>query len=163
MRTRLTASYSVFSKIIIATLIFVGSFIFFVNIGVTVWFGKGTPVFAIVLFIASWLLVQFITKDRTVIEFDASDFYIVDATSKTEQKFRLENVIWLNLRPGMIKVSRWFVRYSLHYLDNYQQENKIRLWVSWTGKPLDEFVNAVKKKNPDFKYKGWTWTFDTKD
>jgi hypothetical protein len=163
MRTRLTATYSVFTRIMISILIFVGSFILFVNMGFTIWLGRGIPVFAVILLITSYLLLRFILKDRVVIEFDSGDFYIVDASSKTEQKIPLENVSCLNLRPGIIKMTRWYARYSIHYLDNYQQEQKIRLYADWLGKPLKDFVSAVKKKNSSFEFKDYTWTLDFKD
>jgi hypothetical protein len=163
MHTRLTATYSVFDKIILSVFVFLFSLVGLSKIRFPSWIGGGTPVLTILLFAISYLLIQLIIKKRRVIEFDADNFYIVDLSSKTEQKIPLENVSWLNMRPGKIEVNRWFVPYSLHYQDNNKKEQKISIYVDWLGKPIKEFVQFVIIKNPDFEFKNCTWTFDFKD
>ncbi|HEY4965684.1 MAG TPA: hypothetical protein VII28_04760 [Puia sp.] len=163
MRTRLTASYSPFSKILIAIFIFVFVIVILAHIILPVWLTRVFAVFEIILLIASYGFARFITKNRIVIEFDANYFYIVDVASKTEQKFPLENVSWVNLRPGKVEISSQFVPYILHYLDNDQQEQKIKVWVNWLDKPVKEFTHSVEKKNQEFEYKDSTFTFDYKD
>ena len=163
MRTRLTASYSPFSKILLAIFIFVFLIAILAHLILPVWLTRVFTFFEIILLIASYLFARFITKNRVVIEFDSSFFYIVNVASKTEQKFPLENVSWLNLRPGKAEVSSRFVPYILHYLDNDQQEQKIKLWVNWLDEPVKAFTNSVEKKNPAFEYNQSTWTLDYKD
>ena len=150
MRTRLTASYSPFSKILIGVFIFVFSIVVLAHIILPVWLTRVFTVFEIILLIASYLFARFITKNRIVIEFDASFFYIVDVASKTEQKLPLENVSWLNLRPGKIEVSSRFVPYILHYQDNNRQKQSIKVWVDWLDEPVKVFTNSIKKRNPEF-------------
>lgn len=150
MRTRLTASYSPFSKILIGVFIFVFSIVILAHIILPVWLTRVFTVFEIILLIASYLFARFITKNRIVIEFDASFFYIVDVASKTEQKLPLENVSWLNLRPGKIEVSSRFVPYILHYQDNNRQKQSIKVWVDWLDEPVKAFTNSIKKRNPEF-------------
>lgn len=163
MRTRLTMNYSIFLKGLLTFFIFLFSFVFAASTGFTSKLGNLTPVFELLLIIASFFLVQFITKDRTVIEFDEDYLYIVNKTVENEEKFPLEHVSWLNLRPGIMKGNRWFVRFSLHYLDADGQPQRIKLWIDWLGNPLKSFVKLVKQKNPAFVYKDATWTFDYKD
>ena len=150
MRTRLTASYSPFSKILIGVFIFVFSIVVLAHIILPVWLTRVFTVFEIILLIASYLFARFITKNRIVIEFDTSFFYIVDVASKTEQKLPLENVSWLNLRPGKIEVSSRFVPYILHYQDNNRQKQSIKVWVDWLDEPVKVFTNSIKKRNPEF-------------
>jgi len=163
MRTRLTASYSAFSKILIAIFIFVFFIVFLAHIMLPAWLTKVFTIFELILLVVSYGVARFITKSRVIVEFDTSYFYIIKASSKTEQKFPLENVSWLNLQPGNIEVTSRFVPYSLHYLDNDQQEQKIKVWVNWLDKPVKEFANLIREKNPEFEYKDSRLNFDYKD
>jgi hypothetical protein len=163
MRTRLTASYSAFSKILIAIFIFVFSIVFLAHIMLPEWLTRAFTVFEVILLVVSYGVARFITKSRVIVEFDTDYFYIINAASKTEQKFPLENVSWLNLQPGNIEVTSRFVPYSLHYLDNDQREQKIKVWVNWLDKPVKEFANSIREKNPEFEYKDSRLTFDYKD
>jgi hypothetical protein len=163
MRTRLTASYSAFSKILLAIFIFVFSIVLLAHFILPEWLTKVFTVFEIILLVVSYLFARYITKSRVIVEFDASFVYIMDAASKTEQKFPLENVSLLNLHPGKIEVTSRFVPYSLHYLDNDQQEQKIKVWVNWLDKPVIEFANSIREKNPEFEYRDSRLSFDYKD
>lgn len=160
MRTRLTASYSGFSKILLAIFIFVFTIVIMVHISLPVTKIRLFPFFEIGLLIVSYLFARFITKNRSVVEFDSSYFYILDVARKTEQKFPLENIVWLDMVQGKNEVSSRFVPYSLHYLDNDQQEQKIKVWVNWIDKPVKEFAESIRKKNPDFEHKDAIWTLD---
>jgi hypothetical protein len=106
------------------------------------------------------VVARLITKNRVLIEFDTDSFYIVDVASKKEQKFPLENVVWLDLQPGNMEVSSRFVPYSLHYLDHEQQEQIIKVWVNWLDKPVKEFAESIREKNPDFECKHSNHLFD---
>jgi hypothetical protein len=163
MRTRLTASYSAFSKILLAIFIFVFFIVLLAHFILPAWLTKVFTVFEIILLFISYLFARFITKNRVIVEFDTSFVYIIDADSKAEQKFPLENVSLLNLHPGKIEVTSRFVPYSLHYLDNEKQEQKIKVWVNWLDKPVKEFANSIREKNPDFEYRDSRLTFDYKD
>lgn len=163
MRTRLTASYSPFSKILLGVFIFVFFIVILAHFILPVWLTRVFTFFEIILLIVSYLFARLITKNRIVIEFDSSFFYIVNVDSKTEQKFPLENVSWLNLRPGKTEVSSRFVPYILHYLDNDQQEQKIKVWVNWLDEPVRTFTHFVGNKNPSFEYNDSSWSLDYKN
>lgn len=163
MRTRLTASYSPFSKILIGVFIFVFSIVILAHFILPVWLTRVFTFFEIILLIASYLFARLITKNRIVIEFDSSFFYIVNVASKEEQKIPLENVSWLNMRPGKVEVSSRFVPYILHYFDNNQQEQRIKVWVNWMDEPVKAFTSSIEKKNPAFEYNDSSWSLDYKD
>jgi len=163
MRTRLTASYSAFSKILLGVFIFVFTIVILAHISLPSRLTNIYPSFEIILLVTAYLVARIITRNRVVIEFDECFFYIVEVSSKQEQKFPLENVIWLNLRPGTIEVSSRFVPFSLHYMDNDEQEQIIKVWVSWLDKPVREFADSIRKKNPDFEFRNSNWTIDYKD
>jgi hypothetical protein len=160
MRTRLTASYSPFSKVLIAIFIFVFLIAILAHIMLPEWLTRVFTFFEIILLVACYLFARLITKNRVVIEFDASFFYIVDVSSKTEQRFPLENVVWLNMHPGKTEVSSRFVPYILHYMDNNEQEQKVKLWVNWLDEPVKAFTNSVEKKNPAFEFNDSNWMLD---
>jgi hypothetical protein len=163
MRTRLTASYSGFSKILLGIFIFVFTIVILAHINLPARLTRVYPAFEIILLITAYVVARLITKNRVLIEFDAGFFYIVDVASKKEQKFPLENVIWLNLQPGKMEVSSRFVPYSLHYLDNEEREQKIKVWVNWLDKPVREFADSIRKKNPGFEFKNANRAYDCKD
>ena len=163
MRTRLTASYSAFSKILLGIFIFVFTIVILAHISLPSKLTSIYPAFEVILLVIAYVVARLITKNRILIEFDPAFFYIVDVASKKEQKFPLENVIWLNLQPGNIEVSSRFVPYSLHYLDNDRQEQIIKVWVNWLDKPVREFADSIRKKNPDFEFKNSKWTLDYKN
>jgi hypothetical protein len=153
MRTRLTASYSAFSKILLGIFIFVFTIVILAHINLPSRLTRVYPAFEVILLLTAYVVARFITKNRVLIEFDSVYFYIVDVASKKEQKFPLENIVWLNLQPGKMEVSSRFVPYSLHYLDHEEQEQIIKVWVNWLDKPVREFADSIRKKNPDFEYK----------
>jgi hypothetical protein len=164
MRTRLSAKFSIWFKILTSFFLFLFSFILLTKLPHDPWPVWFTFSLDAVLFTGSYMTVQYFCKDRTVISFNPNNLYITDVKSNTEDIIPLEHVSWLNMRMNSIKTGAiWYQRYSIHYIDNYNQEQKIRLYIKLMGDSLMEFVKAAKAKNPDFRYKNWSWTLDLKD
>jgi hypothetical protein len=164
MRTRLSAKFSIWFKILTTLFLFLFSFILLTKLPHDPWPVWGNLTFEAILITSFYLLVQYFFKDRTVIAFDRDNLYITDVIAHAEQVIPLEHVSWLNMRMNSIKTGAiWYRGYSLHYADDYHQEQKIRFYIKSTGNELREFVTLAKNKNPEFRYKNWSWTFDLKD
>ena len=164
MRTRLSAKFSVWFKIGYSFILFLFSFIFLAGLSHDPWPVWITFSLESILFVASYLLIDYFLKDRKIIAFDLDNLYISDVTSNTEHVIPLEHVSWLNMRMNTLKQGAyWYRRYSLHYEDSTNQEQKIRFYVGTSSSELRDFVEKAKTKNPDFRYKNWSWTFDLKD
>ena len=164
MHTRLSAKFSIWFKIGTSLFIFLFSFILLTKLPHDPWPVWANLSFEVILFAASYMLVDYFFKDRTVIAFDPDNLYITDVISNAEQVIPLEQVSWLNMRMDTIKTGAiWYQKYSLHYEDEYHQEQKIRFYIKSTSYPLREFLKVTKNKNPNFRYKNWSWTFDLKD
>jgi hypothetical protein len=116
------------------------------------------------ILVASFMLVHYVFKDRKIIEFDQNYLYIENVILNTEEVIPLKNIHWLNMRMGTIETgTTWYFKYSLHYSDIKNVEQKIRFYIKSSCKELTDFVKLVKIKNPDFRDKNWSWTFDLKD
>ena len=164
MRIRLSAKFSIWFKILASFFLFLFSFILLTKLAHDPWPVWFTFSLDAVLLTGAYMTVQYFCKDRTVISFDQNNLYITDVKFNTEDVIPLEHVSWLNMRMNTIKMGAiWYRRYSIHYVDNYNQEQKVRLFIKLMGDSLVEFVKAAKAKNPDFRYKNWSWTFDLKD
>lgn len=164
MRTRLSAKFSVWFKIGVSIFLFLFSFILLSSLPHDPWPVWLSLSIEVILFAVSYLLADYFFKDRIVIAFDQDFLYITNVISETEQVIPLEHMIWLNMRMNTIKSGAyWYRSYSLHYDDGYNQEQKNRLYIESSSKALREFVTIAKNKNPDFRYKNWSWTFDVKD
>jgi hypothetical protein len=164
MRTRLSAEYSIGFKILNAFLLFVVSFILLTNLPHDPWPVWFTFSLDAILLTGSYLMVQFFLKDRVVISFDENSLYLTNVITNSEQIIPLEQVTWLNMRMNIIKTGGiWYTRYSLHYNDMNNPDQKIKFYNKSTDNSLYSFVKAAKAKNPDFRYKNWSWTLDLKD
>jgi hypothetical protein len=95
------------------------------------------------------------------VEFDSDHVYITNNQEETEKQIPLHDVIKLNARPywGYAGGER-FTRYSLHYIDEYKMPQKVKFLIFSTNKHVGQFISLVKSKNPSFKEKNWTHTFD---
>jgi len=167
MRYRLSSTYTLWQKIIVTVLLF-GLLL------VTDLYGfilRNLPDlgFAKILIILAFAflcfkLVDFILRERKVIEFDEENLYIVDKKNEQEEYIPLRNLTKLNMRPTNFHIGNyWFNKYSLAFIDQVSQEQKIRFFIQ-IGKPnTEKFLSLVKAKNPDFRYKNWTHTFDFSD
>jgi hypothetical protein len=164
MRTRLSATYSTGFRILVTFLVFAACFILLTNLPHDPWPVWFTFSLEAILLSGSFLLVQFLLKDRVVISFDENNLYLTNVISNSEQVIPLERVTWLNMRMNTIKTGAiWYTRYSLHYIDIDNLEQKIKFYNKSTDNSLYSFVKAAKKKNPDFRFKNWSWTLDLKD
>lgn len=106
-------------------------------------------------------LVDFLFRERKVIEFDEENLYIIDKQKEQEECIPLKNLIKLNMRPMYLDIGNyWFNKHSLKFVDSLNQEKQTCFYIR-TGSPnTQKFLSLVKSKNPDFIYKNWTHTFD---
>ncbi len=162
MRTRLSAKYSMWVKLPITLIVFVIAFIIAAKLNIIAFLdAPRSYIFEIILLFACCRLVFFVLKDRKVIEFDESFLYIVDNKQGIETRIPLKNITWLNRRLRDFKVGAlWFCWYSLHYLDEFNQQQRIRFFIKVPSEPCSRFAGLVKGKNPDFRFKNWSWNFD---
>jgi len=164
MRTRLSVKFSVWFKIGTSFFLFLFSFILLTKLPHDPWPVWASLAFEAILFTSSYLVVQYFFKNRRVIAFDQDNLYITHVLSQEEQVIPLKQVSWLNMRMNRIKTGAiWYWGYSLHYTDDYNQEQKIRFYIESGSKELREFVGLAKNRNPEFQFKNWSWTFDLKD
>jgi hypothetical protein len=171
MRARLSAVYSSWIKGGLA--FFVCLFVYILSSGVRRAlfdsFGERVEgwlffLFAIVLFWGCYQLIAFVLKDRKIVEFDDTYLYIEDKKTATETQVPLENVFWLNMRMRELKMGTvWFFFYSLHYRDESRMERKVKFFIRTGSDEFAKFLTLVKAKNPDFRFKNWSWSFDFKD
>jgi hypothetical protein len=126
--------------------------------------GLGNIIFISGFFFLCFKLIDFLLKERRVIEFDEDNLYIVDKQRQQEAYIPLKKLTRLNMRPAWFSIGNyWFNKYSLKFIDDFSQEQKISFYIQ-AGKPnTQKFVSFVKSRNPYFNYKNWTHTFDLSD
>jgi hypothetical protein len=164
MRHKLSATYTLWQKIIVTILLF--GLLIVTDVYGSILRSLPDLGFVNILFIFAFIflcfkLVDFVLKERIVIEFDDDSLYIVDKKNEQEEHVPLRNLIRLNLRPVYFHIGNyWFNKHSLTFIDNLGQEQKIRFYVQTGKQNTQKFLSLVKSKNPDFRYKNWTHTFD---
>jgi hypothetical protein len=101
---------------------------------------------------------------ETILEYDDDNLYILNPRDNSERSIPLEKLTRLNMRPTGSRIGAyWFQSYSLHFLDEAGQEEKIRCNLRIYTSSVDQFESFVKSKNPDFTFKNWTHSFDWSD
>lgn len=167
MRYKLSATYTLWQKIIVTILLF--GFLMVTDVYGSVLRSLPNLGFVNIIFVFGFIflcfkLVDFILKERNVIEFDDENLYIVDKKNEQEEYIPLRNLIKLNMRPTNFHIGNyWFNRHSLTFIDNLGQEQKVRLYIQTGKENTQRFLLLVKSKNPNFRYKNWTHTFDFSD
>jgi hypothetical protein len=166
MKVRLSASYTLWMKVLLTLLLFA------VLLATDVYgsvlrnlpdIGEiGEVVIKIPLFIfLCYKLVDFILKERKVVEFDEEYVYIITKKDSLECLIPLYNVLKLNMRPVNFRIGNYnFNRYNLYYTSGAGTTEKQSFFIRTAGKELQQFINFTKQQNPDFRYKNWTHSFD---
>lgn len=164
-RRRLNAKYSVGIKIVLTIFLFiilgitgVWGFIYrFLPDWGPVWNWTMTALDAFVCY----KLIDFILKDRRVLEFDDEWLYVINKKEDTEEQIPLRCIVALNRRPHSWEIGAYlFNRYSIHYVDDFYAKGKVAFMAGPGWRNLYEFEEKVSRQNPNFKAKRWTHSFD---
>ena len=164
MRQRLSAEYTVWPKIALTILLFA-------TLLVTDIYGtvlRNLPDLVVGHYVAIFLFIflcykfiDFLLRERIVVEFDSDNLYIIDKKYQQEEPIPLQKILNLSVRPAYFHIGRyWFFRHSLTFIDNLNQEQKISFNIQTGRKSTKNFTALVKEKNPNFRYKNWTHPFD---
>jgi hypothetical protein len=165
MRIRLSGKIPVVEKIHVAFLIFF--FLSTVSAVLLMSIGFRIPVWYVLVatyFIASYPLSQYLYKDRIVVSFNLENFYITNVNSGTEEVIPLSHATHLNTRiPEIRKDSIWSWKYRLYYLDNFNNDQNVRLFINQRSIEFREFITFAKMKSPNFRIIHYSKWFDLRD
>jgi len=161
MRQRLSAKFSMGQKITIAFLLLVALLV----TGISGTISNLFPELAMIPFLVtgllaagSFALIQFLMKDRKIVEFDDENLYVIYVKDQQEKTIPLRNLTKLALRPPKLEIGAyWFWTYSLTFTGESGTEEKIRFMMLVGRSSYQQFIPLVTAKNPDFKVRNWTF------
>ena len=101
---------------------------------------------------------------ETILEYDDDNLYIINPKDSIERSIPLKNLVWLNMRPSGSRIGNYgFQHYSLHFINETGQEEKVRCNIRLDNSVVSQFESLVRSKNPSFTFKNYTHTFDWTD
>lgn len=165
-RTRLSAKYSLWMKILLTLALFILLFATGVAgaiLRVLPDLGDiGEVVIKLPLFIfLCYKLIDFLFKERKVAEFDHEYLYITINKENLEYQIPLQKILKLNRRPGSFSIGGYnFSHYNLYFINDSGATEKQSFFIRSGWDELFQFIKLVKAKNPDFISKTWTHSFD---
>lgn len=161
MRQRLAAKFSVGQKIVSTILLLVFVLISGISGKIIDLFPELASIDFLVsgcLAAASFAVIQFVMKDRKVIEFDDENLYIIRVKDQQEMAIPLRNLIKLSLRPPKLEIGAyWFWTYSLTFTGETGMEENIRFMMVVGRSSYQQFLPLVISKNPNFKVRNRTF------
>jgi hypothetical protein len=161
MRQRLSAKFSIGQKIALAMILLAMMLITGISGKIANLFPElaniGFLVFGI-LAVASFAIINFLLKDRKIVEFDDENLYVVSVKDQQKRAIPLRNLNMLALRPPKLEIGAyWFWTYSLTFTGDAGTEEKILFMMIVGRSSCQQFIPLVTSKNPGFKVKNWTF------
>lgn len=99
------------------------------------------------------LLVFFFTRPNMY--YDENNFYIAQARRKNIE-IPLANIQSINY--SILSFQKFSHSYRIKYLNDNNEIKSIRLFPGMS--PISEFINCVKKENPNVTTKNWSYGFN---
>lgn len=163
MRQRLSARYTLWQKIPLTFMLFV--IVLLTGISGKILNNLPDSLFVMVLVFAllaafCFMIIQFLLKERTIVEFDDENLYIINLKDQQQRSIPLAKMIRLNMRPpGFVIGTFSFWTFSLSFTNDSNQDEKIKFVMQegMLSSPYKRFVSLTTDKNPGFQTKNWTF------